>query len=451
MADTYKELGRVSSSDDAEVLLYSSPQNTSAIASNITVTNTTNEDLTFSIYAYDEPKTQQDLLPVIGTKFLAISAQLETAVSTNGIDWTPLITDYTTVNPLGDDWSNWGNFFPCFVRGLGYYWVMNKDRSPYQIARSADGTSWEIFSPSNDWSTQSDWSYGWIFSEPLQKFFEAPGNANLWVSTDGINYSIDNSFANGTGIGYIGAAFKNKDGYPIILWRSNSGQNKLSFTEDGSSWTISDFGDYPDNVGDLSYGGGIYVATSRNIYTQYSTDLITWTVGASASGTTYTDANNNQQTLSYVGFQRSYYKNGSWYLVPRYANRIFTTQDFLTYSQVLNSSIPTYTYPDSIAISPNYIVMLTEDNPPVLSSTDGINWSAGTLFTNNWDWWPGLVFEGISKYSSPSTKSVFKENLIRPNETKVLEPGIVLGPENSVLVQGSKSGIMFSMNGVEIL
>jgi hypothetical protein len=52
-------------------------------------------------------------------------------------------------------------------------------------------------------------------------------------------------------------------------------------------------------------------------------------------------------------------------------------------------------------------------------------------------------------YSSPVLNSLYKNTAISANATEILEPGITLGAQNSIVVKGT-ANITFSVYGVEI-
>jgi len=178
-----------------------------------------------------------------------------------------------------------------------------------------------------------------------------------------------------------------------------------------------------------------------------STDLITWTI----KGVYNPDEGFNNMASYYRWVD---YAFGKWILYPYdyYSSKVFSSTDLVTY-QV--SDLPQYagqTYGDIYPpVQANGKLFAADDNNLLVSyTTNGVIWQSIDLPANNWEWWPMVGFEGSAIYQSPTTKVLFKNATIKAGRTEILEPGIVLGEQNTILVGASVPEITFSTYGVEI-
>jgi hypothetical protein len=83
------------------------------------------------------------------------------------------------------------------------------------------------------------------------------------------------------------------------------------------------------------------------------------------------------------------------------------------------------------------------------SSTDGITWTLRTLPANKT--WQDVIYGGplTTLYSSPALNNLYKNVTIAANSSEILEPGITLGAQNSIVIKGN-SNLTFSAYGMEI-
>jgi hypothetical protein len=89
MAEVYKILGQVATTDTTEQVLYTSPASTQSIITNITVVNRTSSAQTFDVNVYNSAKVSGDLIAVATNTIFAVANGSTTgASSTDGITWT---------------------------------------------------------------------------------------------------------------------------------------------------------------------------------------------------------------------------------------------------------------------------------------------------------------------------------------------------------------------------
>jgi hypothetical protein len=106
---------------------------------------------------------------------------------------------------------------------------------------------------------------------------------------------------------------------------------------------------------------------------------------------------------------------------------------------------------DTFIFSINSTGGMTTPATSYYTSTDAVNWSTvaiadTSLFSLNFNRFSASY---NVEYSTNPVHSLYKNVTIPANTSKVLEPGVVLGSENSVLIKGS-SGLTFSAYGVEL-
>jgi hypothetical protein len=82
------------------------------------------------------------------------------------------------------------------------------------------------------------------------------------------------------------------------------------------------------------------------------------------------------------------------------------------------------------------------------SSTDGITWTERTLPSVE-DWRSVTFGDPTLPYVSPEINNIYKDATIQANASEILEPGIVLGAQNSIVVKGT-ANTTFSVYGVEL-
>lgn len=86
MAETYKILGQLATSDTGEYVLYVSPANTQAIITNVTVVNRTSSAQTFDINVYDSVVSNGTTSPAVNNVFKNVNLDASsTAILEPGI------------------------------------------------------------------------------------------------------------------------------------------------------------------------------------------------------------------------------------------------------------------------------------------------------------------------------------------------------------------------------
>ena len=95
----------------------------------------------------------------------------------------------------------------------------------------------------------------------------------------------------------------------------------------------------------------------------------------------------------------------------------------------------------------NTFVAVANDSTTAATSTDGITWTLRTLPSSGS--WISLASRPSDIPSSPSINNLYKSATISANQTAILEPGITLGAQNSIVVSGN-TNLSYSAYGVEL-
>jgi hypothetical protein len=98
----------------------------------------------------------------------------------------------------------------------------------------------------------------------------------------------------------------------------------------------------------------------------------------------------------------------------------------------------------AITFANNIFVAVVQNSTTAATSTNGITWTVRTLPTSNA--WRASSF---GSFSSPALNNLYKNATIYANSSEILEPGITLGAQNSIVVKGN-SNLTFSAYGMEI-
>ena len=170
--------------------------------------------------------------------------------------------------------------------------------------------------------------------------------------------------------------------------------HQVMTSPDGITWTLRDAAAVSDWVS-VTYGGGQFVAVARYLsgpaggqpQVMTSPDGITWTARSSVAGT------NNWASVTYGGGMYVAVANWSVFgLIPD--NQIMSSPDGITWtarSAGVAGSYPSVTYGNGrfVAVSSAYTGDPEEDGQlvekQVVTSTDGVNWTAATApGTNDW-------------------------------------------------------------------
>lgn len=447
MAETYKILAKNTPLNTDEHVLYSTSEGTEAILTNITVANRSTESKTFDINVVDELLTDNDLVGEPGTATVVMyqsqtSYDISSAYkfSTDQITWT------TGGFPFAETWREFNNIGNKYVA-----------------------------------------------------FYGNPGNSTSYVtSTDALTWTINTLPGGGTGFNFQYTPAKKINNTLFVLPGTDNDMftalNCIFSTTDLVTWntrTIPNPNSVVSYMRTIDYGNGIYFGVGTELSSYYSsTDSITWT-HSTALGV---DCN----------FSNSFYVNGNFVAFGKddayVENLFFTTTDGVTLTQ---RTAPTQNGMILKSASNGSIIFMYDDNSNFYTSTDGITWGTtmvpflsaiesifetdlscnGDTFIFSIRSTGGMTTPATSYYTStdavtwttvaiPDTSlfsfrfnrfnasynsfystnlvhSLYKNVTIPANTSKILEPGIVLGSENSILIKGS-SDLTFSAYGVEL-
>jgi hypothetical protein len=447
MAETYKILGKKASANTAERVLYSTSEGTEAILTNITVANRSAESKTFNINIVDEALTDNDLVGQSGTATVVMHQAKTTGsgesdlvkFSTDQITWT------SGTLPRADYWKDFNYIANNYV-AFNYDMMTNS----VDYAVSTDALTWTLNS--------------------------LPGGGTGYGMSNGGAKKINNSLIIYPGpdlnaFAGLSSIFTTTD---LITWNTRTLPNP-------NSWSFA-------YLRGLSYGNGIYFGIGAELSAYYSsTDSITWTHSTSLP--------------TACNFSNCFYVNGNFVAYgvdDQYTNNLlFTTTDAVTWTQSMmapsifkvasngsialayndNSMFSTTTdgltwdgvmvpfigaiesvyetdlscNGDTFIFSINSTGGMTTPATSYYTSTDAVNWSTvaiadTSLFSLNFNRFSASYNE---EYLTNQVHSLYKNVTIPANTSKVLEPGVVLGSENSVLIKGS-SDLTFSAYGVEL-
>jgi len=437
MTDTYKILGKKAPTNTAERVLYSTSVGTEAILTNITVANRSTESKTFDINVVDEALTDNDLVGSATPVNLTIYAETDNYADTSTLKYsTDEVTWQTSTLPSASSWKT-------------FHYLSNKfyaQKNP-MMGSAGYATSTDLIT----WTESTAWG-------------NVSGNAFVVGNNNYCFAPYDDLDNMGTALGIV---YNSTD---LITWTSASLPSRF----------------YGQNfITHLAYGNGIYLGASNNMSEGYrSTDAVTWTLwtGSTNSSNTGADAYTNYATFSNGMFllQGTDWVNSvalwqlstdaiTWtdFTAPMLMGSpiavMGNSQNFLVFDAMGNSAYSTdlvsWNY-STVPVTDAYSRRVTDDTFVIgqdgngnnyHTSTDGVTWT----MHNNPD--PTKMMLGTSlvdavlssTYATDPVHSLYKGVSIAANTSKILEPGIVLGSENSVLIKGS-SGLTFSAYGVEL-
>lgn len=314
------------------------------------------------------------------------------------------------------------------------------------------------------------------------------GASSTATSTDLITWTQNTSLGN---ISITSSSFVNNKivitgGYSLDDW---SAHNFIYNSTDGSTWNQS--AQLPSlTYGqplayNVVYGNGVYCARSPYLIEgYYSTDAITWSVWTGSPNSVAAADSGYSNTLAFANglfvvygfdyvnsvpvYQSS--TNGiTWTdvsapMISDVSNILGNNQTFFVYNNNGDSGSSTdmvtwsygaavMQYASASSMSDNTFILYDPSNNgnTYMKSTDGITWTT----ISNPDPTKTVVnvskfsASGIAEYSTNPIHSLYKNVTIPANTSKVLEPGVVLGSENSILIKGS-SDLTFSAYGVEL-
>jgi hypothetical protein len=405
MPEVYKILGQVATSDTSEEVLYTSPAGTQTIVTNITAVNRTNTAQTFDINVYPSVPNLSDSsgpLAVTVAKYSSLSA-----TTTNGTTWNQ------GTLPSSTSWNQIAYGNNKFVAIATYQNIS---------AISTNGITWTQGNINNyTLSAQSFLSGNNVFV-----ILTSPTGLNA-RSTDGLTWNAITVPEGSQGQNYEAAAYGN--GKFLAFPRYSS---SVHSSTDGSTWSS---GALPiDRTWKSAvYGDGKFVLLQNSYETPgglYSTDGITWTAMTVPAGNWLSVAYGNGKFVALAQGQYSVSTNGI----------VWSQSDYLpgdaNYRQI--------SYASGFFVATSYY-----SQGKAATSTDAITWTISTIpgGSRGWD---AVVGATVSvPYSSPAVNNVYKNASIDENQFEVLEPGIVLGAGNTIVVKGT-ANTTFSVYGTEL-
>lgn len=437
MAETYKILGKISPADNKEHVLYATTSGKQAIITNITATNKSSSPVTVDINYYDSAITETDLEDVVsGTSgFVAVLGSQGTGsnlgYSADGITWTS--------NQVGQQ-SNWQDI----AYGNGKYVALEKYGSA--IAHSTDGVSWSVVYPPQG----AEWGY----TQPSQLAFGqgvfsfiANGQEAVtpWYSTDGATWTRGtvNGSSQGTlsVVEFYSAYFNLAYGNGVFVTTTDNNSGCLYATStDGINWTQpqqgGQIGQGQIDLDDLAYVNDKFIGvSSNNGMIIYSTNGTSWSI-------TYPPEGQGEMSIAYAF---GYYWLG--YGSTLYKSTFSGQEIFWEYVQLPQGAISGTT---KSAYNDGVLAIGSDYSSNVLYTLNGTSWNTASLPNQhgilNINERGGL---GTSSYVSPLSKAIYKNLTIAANDFEVLEPGIVMSPQDTIVVKGSSS-TNISIYGMEI-
>lgn len=405
MAETYKILGQLAPSDTAEQILYSSPAGTQTLVTNITVANRTSTLQNFDVSVYPSVPTIADSsgpLAVTVAKYSSLSA-----TTTNGTTWNQ------GTLPSSTSWNKIAYGNNKFVAVATYQNIS---------AISTNGITWTQGNIDNYTLSAKSFLYG----NNVFVLLTSPSGTSV-RSTDGLTWSSISVPEGEQGQDYAAAVYGN--GKFLAFPQYNS---IVISSTDGSSWSS---GSLPISRSwkSAAYGDGKFVLLSGDYETQgglYSTDGITW----------------NQMTVPLGNWLSVAYGNGKFVALAQGEYSVSTNGIVWSQKNWLpgDANYRAISYASGFFVATSYY-----SQGKAVSSTDAITWTISTIPGGNKGWDAVVGTTVTVPYSSPAVNNLYKNVSIDENQFEILEPGIVLGAQNSIVVKGT-ANTTFSVYGVEI-
>lgn len=420
MAETYKILGQLAPTDTLEKVLYTSPTWTQTLITNITVTNRSNTPQTFdvNIYPYSKPSNQLDSAQIV-TYGTTMSDGDKVLTTQDFVTWTE------SSLPVSRGWAKMAQGNGKAIL-LEYSYTGNNYNN--QALITTDFATWTF-------TTMPTYSY-WGKVVYGNNIFVAVSNAgyynattNTAASTDGITWTLGEIYSLGNwNVEYGNGIFVAVDEGSLDYGASN----QSAVSTDGLNWTL---GTLPASSywSAIVYGNNNFVAISGGDYnfqdiSAVSTDGLTWTEGTLPGSQWWTDIA--------FGDGRFIAVNGSD------GDLALSFDGIVWYNlfQSFNSKYITY-------IEGQFIVV---DEDRAYSSYDGNMWNYSDLDNSYYKGFNNVVSLNTSvPYVSPPWVNLYKNATILPNQSEILEPGITLGSQNTIVVKGT-SDLTISAYGVEL-
>jgi hypothetical protein len=410
MADNYKILGQataasielISGENQAETL-YTVPENTQAAISSISLVNTAEENVEYSLGVVKAENVSVSAdITLSNQKFIALSStSYPDLYSTDGVAWTEFNL------PGSPSWNSVAYGNDKFVAVAPY---------TSSSAHSTDGITW----------TQSTLPfYGIWFSVTYGdgKFVTVSAYPRTAAySTDGIAWTQTTTTAtNWRSVTYGGGKF-------VAVGDSST----ATYSTDGITWTETMLPMGPMYWTSVAFGDGKFVAIAYGSgQSAHSTDGITWTQTDMPSNTLWNSvAYGNGSFVATSNYQIAYSTNGgaSWNS---------------TYSMAGNSTSVTY--------GNDKFVVVTRFSSSAAYSTDGVTWTTmslpryGTRVSVNFVGAPGF-----SKKKILSSQIIIPNRSIEPNVVDEIVGGITLSAGDQIRIYSESPDLIAQVYGVEI-
>ena len=440
MADEYKILASTTLADSDAAVLYNSPADKSALISSISVTNTNTTDQEFSLYAYDTVVTSQDVQPIDTTKIYAVS-NTGYKYSANGSTW----------NSFTFPAMYYGGIKSNFYEVPGGFWAADT----YIPFYSTDGLTWtrnwDTYGNYDAWNSSAQVG-AWAYFKGVYTGF-LYGYDTYYTSTDEVTWSMntlgDWSFWYNlwsSDIARVATGVNN-----AVMVASEYSTN----TTDGSSWSYPyNFGWASGTGGRVAYGNGRFVAVGTGYY-----DNIKYAQDA-AWGINWNYTNFNPFGLGYFDGQSwtgVAYAGGKFAVVGNINNNYdFSGNTVLTSTdgeewQV--GTLPATQVWDVIGYGGGFMAFRNAQSGQgasnvVYTSPDGITWTMVTASSGTYVQIYNTL-GGLTTYTPTPSKALYKNAVIKADSTELIEPGITLNNNDTLLIKGS-AGISASVFGAEV-
>ena len=414
MPETYKILGQVAPSDTTEQILYTTPAGTQTLVTNITAVNRTNSTQTFDVSVHaTAPNVASVPYPLVAVAGKGGSAGTTAAYSTDGTTWT------TTTLPVSASWTGvtfGNNLYVAIATGFNY------------AASSTNGITWtqRTLSMPDFWETIH-------YNSNSSRFVALSSGTPANHSTDGISwtsaYVPAGNFSTNNNI--TSSAFGNNMSVGVATGASSASTTKAVSSTDGLTWverTMPALGIWRS----VAFGNGVFSSVSSGPSTTAasSTDGITWTLRTLPASANWWG----------VAFG-----NGVFVAISQSSTTAASSADGITWTL---RTLPTSAAFRSITFGSGVFSTVVANSSTAASSTDGITWTTRTLPTSN-SWYTVAGTTSVNNYVSPAINNLYKNSTIQSNASEILEPGIVLGAGNTIVVKGT-ANTTFSTYGVEI-
>jgi len=431
MADNYKILGQataasiepVSGENQAETL-YTVPENTQAAISSISLVNTAEENVEYSLGV----------------------------VKAEDVESSTRVSEGFSENPL---------YVIALYGGTSYNSTYN----------STDGTTWTLATmPSNqNWNAVAHGNGRFVMVED-------GGSASAY-STNGIFWTESTLPDTGSwkSITYGGGKF--------LAIAGSFSSDLAAYSTDGASWTQS----YKPTQGEwkeVTYGDGKFVAIARYTNSNFlSTDGITWSTGflsTSSQSITYGDNKfiainwsgtfnystdaiswNTSNSIQSANWASVAYGNGKFVAIassgygPSSGPTAASSTDGISWQE---GSLPSASEWISIAYGNEKFVAISKgSSPKAASSTDGISWSEESLLTQgaiprSIAYGMGFVGNGALTVlpSILASQTIIPTRSIEPNVVDEIVGGITLSAGDQIRVYSESEDLIVQVYGVEI-